>query len=292
MTTNAFRRLVPNLGPRWFVKDELALNGQKYETDSRLLYTMMLMLDWSATRLRRGLLSSMPRPEAADDALALFGQARDVLRGPSESRASYLERLRTSIDDKRVAGNAWALLSQIRGYCSPHAVRVRIINTHGNAYTIERDGSQSTYRHGAWNWDNAIPLAKLTGNRIPWSTFWVVVYPTTDTPSQPWQRDGTWGDGETWGPSSTSTWGSTATPDDVFAIRRIVRRWKPAGSRCVSIIISFDDTAFDPASSAPPLPDGTWKYSSKYSAATPGRRVPARDAGAIYWQGTRDGAPL
>lgn len=300
---SAYRRLISRLGPGWLTRDQIRMpDGTAQEVDSRALYVSMLFMDWAASRLRAGISARFIRASSPDDALAQSGKSLDILRGPDESRDSYIARLQTGIDDKHVAGNNWQMLSQIRGYCSPHAVRVRLINEHGNAYTLDRDGTQSVYRHGAWNWDNATPDAiklglmrlRLDGSTrkaIPWARFWIVIYPTTETPSRPWQRDGTWGDGSVWGDDGT-TWGSTATPDDVFAIQRIVKRWKPLGTRCVSIIVCFSDTDFDPSTTAPPLPDGTWKWAGKYDATTPGIRVPARNSNAIYWPGTTPGAPL
>jgi hypothetical protein len=300
---SAYRRIINRFGPGWLTRDLLQLpDGPPREVDSRAFYASMLLMDWAATRLRAGISARFIRSSSPDDALAYAGKGLDVIRGPDENRDSYIARLQTAIDDKRVAGVSWKMLSQIRGYCTPHAVRVRIINSHGNGYTIDRDGTQSVYRHGAWNWDNAkanalklgLTRTRLNGDvspAIPWSRFWVVIYPTTETPSQPWQRDGTWGDGSVWGDDGT-TWGSTATPGDVFAIRRIVTRWKPLGSRCVSILICFDDTALDPSFTAPPLADGTWMWASKYDPSSPGMRVPARDSNCLFWDGSTPGSPL
>lgn len=297
-------RLGKVLGPSWFVTDKITMpDGTVVEVDNRVNYTWLLMKDFAQQRLRYGVQARMIGL-APTDALTYIGRALDTPQGPSESTDAYRARLTTAIDDKRLAGTAWPLLRQIRGYCSPHLVRVRLVNEHGHWYTLDRDGTQSTHRYSAWNWDsgraNALQLKTLRHRAnapavfspaIPWSKFWVVIYPTTGAPTEPWQRDGTWGDGQTWGDNG-ETWGSTATLDDVFAIRRIVRRWKPIGSRCVSIIVCFDDTDFDPASAAPPLPDGTWTYAGKYDPSTPGRCVPARSSNALYWEGTTQGAPL
>ena len=288
------RNRVKFLGPPWLTSDKIRMpDGTEKDSDSRLLYSVALMFDALRARLHYGMLARTP-DFAPEDALPYVGKGLDMPRGPSEPLESYRARLKGGIDDKRLCGTAWPMMRQIRGYCTPHAVRVRIVNEKGHFYTIDRDGSMSRYRYSSWNWDNATVLAKLLkltrvraggslGPALPWGRFWVIIYPTTGSPTQPWQRDGTWGDGSVWG-EDPGTWGSTATVGDVFAIRRIVRRWKPDGSRCVSIIISFDDTAFDPASS--PLPDGTWKDHAKFDPAHPGRMVPARNPNAIYWGGT------
>lgn len=297
-----WRDLVKFLGPSWLVKDAVRFtDGKTREVDSRVLYAIHLMFDAQLQRLRYGVQARLTQL-APVDALQYIGSSLDTIQGPSESVAAYRARLQTAIDDQRLAGTAWPLLRQVRGYCSPYAVRVRLVNEHGHWYTIDRDGTQSTYRYSAWNWDNGTKLAlqlQIPRNRadgtpslaIPWSRFWVVIYPTTDATPQPWQRDGTWGDGSTWGDNG-QTWGSTATAGDVDAIRKIVTRWKPQGSRCVSIIICFSDTDLNPTSTAPPLADGTWKWAGKYDPSQPGHRVAARSNNAIFWDGSSPGAAL
>jgi len=279
-----FRDIIKKLGPGWLVRDVITMpDGSNVEVDSRLFRAVMTWWDVRATRLKLGLYAALPGLAPAD-ALSYIGNRLGIERGPEEPRASYEYRLQRGIDDKRVAGNAWALLEQIRGYCTPHAVRVRIVNEHGHWYTIDRDGTRSRYRNSTWDWDGASARAELFGTRIPWSRFWVLIYPTTGSPKEPWDRDGTWGNGELWGDNlETETWGSTASPADVLAIQRIIQRWKPAASRCVSAIIVFDDAAFDPADTSPPLADGTWKNCGRYGVVA-GRKTVARSVDAIYWR--------
>ncbi len=294
---------IPDLGPTWLTRDRgIIVNGIPVEVPSRYLTTQATQIQAYYDRINDGVSARFLRAQSPDDALAQQGQIMGILQGPDESRDSYIARLQSGIDDQRLSGGPWSMLRQIRGYCSPHPVRVRIINNHGNAYTIDRDGSETMFRHGAFDWDHAKALALQTNamrtrangivaRAIPWSRYWVVIYPTTDAVPQPWQRDGTWGDGSVWGDDGT-TWGSTAKTTDVFAIRRIVRTWRMFGSRCVSIIVCWDDTAFDPSTSSPPLPDGTWKLASKYDRSKPGQRIAARNPNAIYWAGTKTGAVL
>lgn len=285
-----FRQLIPFLGPSWFTKDKVTNpDGSQTETDSRVLYSLMVMLDAMTARITAGVTASFIGL-GPDDAQAMIGQDRQCLRGPAESAVAYAVRLQTVIDDARLSGNAWSLLSQIRGYCAPNPVRVRLYNDHGNCYTIDRSGARSVVRHTIWNWDglgvgtgsNALPSPGTVGV-TQWSRFWVVIYPATGGSPQPWQRSSTWGTaGQVWGPANTkTTWGSTATADDVFAIQRIVRTWKPFGSRCSKIIVCFDDTALDP--NVGPLPNGTWGNDGKYVG---GVMVAARNTNCLYWTGT------
>ena len=282
-----WRQLIPFLGPSWLTKDKITnADGSQTEVDSRVLYPIMAMFDAMTQRAYNGVTASMVGL-GPDDAQAMIGQDRQCIRGPAESSVSYAARLQTAIDDARQAGNPWALLSQIRGYCSPNAVRVRLFNDHGNCYTINRDGSRSVVKHTAWNWDGQGigpgGLGTAVSGVTQWSRFWIVIYPTTGSPALPWARSSAWGTaGQVWGPSSSkATWGSTATSDDVFAIRRICSQWKPAGSRCSKIIVCFNDTDLDPNGGA--LPDGTWGNAGKWVA---GRMVPARNGNCLYWAGT------
>lgn len=291
--STSFRRLVQFLGPSWLVKDSVPMpDGTTQESDSRVLYSIMAVFDAFTSRLRIGIMSRMPAPNTPADAAQYIGAGLDIQQGPSEPLVNFKLRLTEGIDDKRVSGNAWALLKQIRGYCYPYAIRCAIVNTHGDWYVLNRDGSQSNYWNTAWNWDNAIPLARLQNLAapgtvpIPWSNFWVIIWPTTGAPQQPWQKANNWGSGDKWGQPTNRTWGSTATSDDVYAIRRIVRRWKPVGSRCSNIIVAFTDTDFDPTNASTFPTDGTWGNFAKFNAATPGRMVAARNPNAIYMAGT------
>lgn len=300
---STFRKLIRFMGPKWLVGDKVDNpDGTQTETDSRILYPLMLMFDAFTDRLRLGIRARMIGFAPAD-ARSYIGQGLDIPIGPAEADAAYEARLTSGIDDKRIAGAYQAILKQIAGYCSPYAVRVRLVNERGTWYTRERDGTFSIVTGTAWDWDGKSVLARrgIAGpglpitppfsqggtTRVPWSRFWVLIYPTTDVPKKPWDRDGTWGDGlEVWGNSTTQTWGSTASPDDVTAIRRIVQRWKPAGTHCMHILIVFNDTSFAPTDTSPPNADGKWESDGKYDSATPGRKVPARNANAIYWRGS------
>lgn len=287
-----FRAMIAALGPKWFVKDRIPNgDGSESETDSRILYSMFVVVDALDAIVRRGMRATMPGL-APEDALQYIGKGLRLLRGPDESADVYAQRLSRAWDDWRLAGLAWGMLEQLRAYCYPHAVRVRIVTDLGNTYTIDRDGTRSFVKRTAWDWDHEDPRIRTRARR-PWSRFWVLIYPTTGTPKKPWDRTSDLGDADLWENGAigegNQTIGSTASPADVFAVRRIVRTWKPAGGTCVSILIVFDDTAFDPTDTAPPLPDGTWHDFGRYGV-TAGRKTPARSADAIYWRGTGEAA--
>lgn len=266
-----FRRLVKLLGPKWLVRDEVTAHGETKKVDSRVLFTVALYFDATRDRVKRGIAARFPGGGSTADSLHYIGRDRQTVRGPSEPVETFVLRLQRAIDDWRVAGTAWSVLEQIRAYCYPHAVRVRVVNNHGNYYQIDRDGTRSRGKGLAWNWD-AQPTF--------WSRFWVEIYVDDGSP---WVDTPVWGSEDEWG-GVDYTWGSTALHGDVAAIQKIVRARKPLFARCVNIIVIFDDeaVAFELDATAPPAPDGTWGIASKNVG---GVQVPSRSDDAIYWDG-------
>jgi hypothetical protein len=263
-----FRQLVRYLGPRWLTRDRVLGT----ETTSRVLYSVALLTDSLSERVVQGVRARFPGL-GPDDALSELGRDRLIWRGPAEPATTYAGRLTRWLDDHRVRGNPWALLEQIRAYLVPHAVRVRTVDQWGNWYTIEADGTRSRYKASAWDWDGTSQAAGR-------SRFWVLIY-LGDT--GPWFRQEPWGDpGKLWGEAG-QTWGSTATPEEIAGLRRIVDFWRPAGTRCVQIIYCFEPTLFAPSDTAPPLPDGTYATWGKYVGSV---KVHARNRDAIYIRGT------
>lgn len=275
---SGLRTMIRKLGPGWLVKDQLQLpDGTTVEVDNRVLYAILLVFDALIDRAKDGIKARFPGAGATEDSLQYIGRDRLILRGPSESREVYEARLPGAVDKHRTRGNAFRLMEQIRAYCSPHEVRVRVWYDSGKVYTLERDGTTSVDRETDWDWDGQF------GNEGIWSRFWVIIYPTTGSPQQPWAQP-LWG-AVNWG---EFTWGSTATVADVQAIRSIIETWKPEGTHCKNIIIAFDDTSFDPTAAAPPLPDGTWGPETKNDG---GEQVPTRNERSAYWPGTRGPTP-
>ena len=202
-----------------------------------------------------------------EDALPFFGRDRGVRRGINEPAASWRVRQLRALDDRLTQGNAFALHDQLRAYLQAD-VPVRTVDRRGNWYTTGVGGVRSTsINSGNWDWDGA-PAAQ-------WSRFWVIIYSFSGIPFAQ-STAGAW-------PGAGKTIGTSATPEQVAAIRAIVREWQPDGTRCEWIIVAFDPLSFDPAT---PEPDGTWVHFGKYSA---GEMIPARRITARYWKGV-DGA--
>lgn len=237
---------------------------------ARMVYSFIgIPLDAIAEAASQAVRARFP-DQCPEDALPYHGRDRGIVRGPREPAASYRARLLLWLAAWRGAGVGRAMLDQIAGYLTPNACRIRVWTQVGVVYTREADGSFSITRPATpWNWDADVSL---------WSRFWVIIYSLNGAP---WSRDGTWGDGDVWGSDGT-TWGSTASSDEVQSIRSIIGEWKPGPSVCEHVVVSFDDAAFALTDASPPLPDGLWGHWSKNVG---GVQVPARDSRAIYWRG-------
>ncbi len=265
MTTPARFRLVRRfLGPKWLVDDD---------GESTLVgYSLDLLKDAFVERLELGLLARFPQngpngETAPPDALAALGRDRRVVRGLSEDDEAYALRLLKWLDDRRTAGNPYALMQKLSEYTGP-LCSFRTVDARGNWYSRAADGTQTvSLDTGNWNWDGT--------DAARWSRFWVVIYP-----------NGLWTEGQTWNGVGTQawgdpghTWGSTATPEEVATVRAIVSDWKPAGTRCVNIVLAFDPASFDPAS---PEPNGLW---GRWSKVVAGVQVSSRLSTARYMDG-------
>lgn len=254
-----FRTLRKRLAPRWLTEGEGGLVG----------YALDLIKDAYAERIYLGLLARLPET-AATDALAKIGRDRRTLRGLGpETDASYATRLKAWLTDAKRRGSPFALMQKLQEFIAGGS-SFRIVDARGNWYSRSAAGVETyALNTGNWNWDSSVPSSPQ------WSRFWVIIYPGTR-----WSHSATWGSGQLWG-DTEKTWGTTATPGEVAQVRGIVADWKPAGTRCVNIIIAFDPASFDPTA---PEPDGKWGKPSKVVA---GVHVATRLATADYWDGTR-----
>jgi hypothetical protein len=265
-----FRRAFYDLLPSQF-RDEPDADGNGGEGEL-VAYSLTVMMDAYQERARLAWLARFPT-HAPPDALPLLGRDRKVVRGFSEPEATYRSRLVSAPTRHRTRGNAFALMAELRAYCGVDMM-IRTVDNRGTWYTRAADGTQSTVlAAGNFDWD---------GEPTKWSRFFVVLYPPTTL----WTEGPVWGDADLWGGAwgtSGYTWGSTATPEQVRSIRGIIRDWKPAGTRCVNIIVAFDAASFDPATApGAPMPDGGWAFHGD-GASTRGR---SRLDTARYWKGT------
>lgn len=234
--------------------------------------SLSLMIDDFAARAKLGLLARFPAYAPDDTALAAMGRDRLIVRGINEPSEAYAARLARAFDDHKQRGNPFAMLRQLRAYLQADCV-VRTVDRRGNWFTIEADGSESTsINAGNWDWDG--------GSLAEWARFWIIIYPVGGT--DPWSISGDWGDADLWGAgvwgTAGKTIGTTATTDQVAAVRQIVRDWKPAGTFCEWIIVAFDDATFTPDGATDP--GGEWGTWGNHTGS------PVRLASARYWKGS------
>lgn len=261
-----FRLTRTKISPRWLTDGEGGLVG----------YALDIVKDAFIQRVNLGLLARFPEngpngETAPADALQAMGRDRRVIRGLSETDAEYAARLKLWLDDRKRQGNPFMLMQKLAEYLGP-LPSYRTVDARGNWYSRAADGTESSsLDQQNWDWDGT-PI----GER--WARFWVIIYPNglwTEN-SDDWGAN-TWG-ASGWG-ESEETWGSTAPRNHVTTVQGIVSDWMPAGTRCINIIIAFDNASFDPTA---PEPDGLWEG---YSKNVGGVQVPARLATARYWDG-------
>jgi hypothetical protein len=262
-----FRDFIREISPPWLRREW----GEKY------LYAPGVLVDGVTEWMLQGVRARFPQ-KGTPTALGAIGRDRRIVRGFAETDAAYQVRLLKWLDSWRIAGNPVAMLEQLAGYLSPFEVRIRTVSHKGTWFTREPDGTIEIHRkQGNWDWDGEPPQK--------WSRFWVIIYPLasgvfTEGPS--YNTAQLYGGG--YGLAPTATRGTTATIEQVVAIRQLVREWKPAGTRCIKIIIAFDAASFDPTDPpGAPLPDGLWGNDAKVVAGT---YVPSRLSTARYWAGT------
>jgi len=237
----------------------------------KLLYTPGLIHDAQIDALNQGILAGMGI--GTNTALPLIGDDRKTLRGPAESEPAYRARLSQVWTAGRTWGGYRSLLSQLYDYLQLARV-LRCISSSGDFWWVPAgdvradDGVHNALRYrGTWDWDSS----------GQWWRIFVVIQSQSGTP---WSPEGTWGDGQVWGDGGT--WGSTATPNDVASVRSVVKAWKAQHAVAAWIIVSFDDTAFDPLTAGSTMPDGNWQHWSKVVS---GEQVPSRYGSAVYWDG-------
>ena len=256
------------MGPPW-----LTVTGES----GQLGFALDIIKNAFVERARLGLLVRFPQQDptgtpAPDDALAAMGRDRRIVRGLSETSKAYAARLLTWLDTWATAGNPFTLMNQLAAYMGPLPM-LRTVDVRGNWFTRNANGTQSALLAQAnWDWDGAADALRR------WSRFWVIIYP-----NGLWTTDGTWGDGGEWGDGRS--WGSTALVSQVKTIQGIVKAWKPAGTRCVNIILAFDNSSFTPttARDGTGIPNGTW---GTRATTVDGVAVPSRLSTARYWDGS------
>lgn len=239
----------------------------------RLLWSVGLILDTKNELTRQGVKARMPGV-GTPTALPAIGDDRLIDRGPEEPEDNYALRLSSAFDTWRSAGNAIRLLENLRAYFLPNPLPLRLVSDRSVWHQIDQTTGIVTRQKGDdlgadnWHWD---PFA-AGSPPFRWWRGWVII-----DASAMWTQ---WlvgelpiGSGVIVGDGHTV--GSTATPEQVASIRRIVRRFKPAHAHVYSIIVTFVDGLFSQHKQLTdaPMPNGNY------------HRLENRSTDAIYWQG-------
>lgn len=239
------RALWKRIVPAWLSTGESELVG----------YAAALLIDASLERMHLGHLARFPQqgPDGTPgptDALYALGRDRGVTWGIDETPTSYAYRLTQWLVDARTRGTAFTLMKQLAAYCDwdgSKGCSFRVVDNSGNWFSRSATGVEtSSLATGNWNWDGEPSTS--------WARFWVIIYPGTR-----WTITGQdWGDATNpWG-GAAATWGSSTITDvQTKTLRALVADWKPAGTRCHTIVLAFDPASFDPTT---PEPNGTWHH--------------------------------
>lgn len=200
----------------------------------RIFYTIGTMLDAYSDEMREGIKARMPGI-GTYTALPYLGRDRQIDRGPTEPDASYAARLSGAFDAWRIAGSARAILEQLRAYFSPSdGPPMRTVSNQAVWHEIDPTSGETTKTvvRTNWQWDSFGQATPRTKNHRGW----VIIEGLGIWILDRYDGTTTWGDG--------GTWGSTALPPEVAAIRGIVRKWKSAHNYVPSVIVTFNAGLF------------------------------------------------
>jgi hypothetical protein len=222
-------------------------------------------------------------------ALPFIGQDRLIPQGVNEPVAAYRQRLRVAIPLwSTLAGTPWGALKATLGCVSPVQPQVRHVtsgpgvgvasgwsNFDAGADTTQSPWYVSMTPQFAWDNDGTDYQDPAIGATDAWWRFWIIIYST----GAPWcTASGTWGaSGKKWG-DTTKCWGFQNTTAIFAQIQAVLRQWKSNHSWCRWVIVSFDDTLFDPFQAM--TPDGSW---GRWGKIVNGQRVRARSTSARYF---------
>lgn len=232
-------------------------------------YAITSVLDAIVERLWQGISERFPE-FASEEGLEALGRDRRIVRGPSESIASYRLRLIGWREAWRNAGAVVGMLAQTRLYFAPNYVRMRIVSgnaTHARWTTIEPDNTRSYLRTTSpvWDWDSAQPYVAPLARSARWH---LIVYPAAPYALHP----------SLVVPDSVTSVGSTFAVQQGLDILQIANSFRQAGARPWGMILAFDPSSFNPDGTSAYYPDGTW-----YRTYVAGMTVPNRDPTARYY---------
>lgn len=238
-----FRTVFKTLAPSWLTSGE----------GERVLFSLGLMLDATAERMRQALVLRFPDYTEDKTSLDYLGRDRLLIRGIDETAARYASRLIAwrYPYGHRVRGNAWALLDQVRSYFQDAGGSDQAtIDVTGNQRVMWADGGRARAALGPVNYDGD----------FTWPRFVVLIDARASGFDQ--ATSPLIGDPALWGGMiggvGTIGFGRSSAYADINTLRQIVADYKPAGTKCLSLLFIVDGVATveDALTLAPP--DGTW----------------------------------
>lgn len=194
-----------------------------------ILTALGAVVDSSVARLLAAALIRFPSVERPS-ALGAIGRERKLLRGPGETRAAYVTRLRAWWDAHRERGNAYSLLEQMRSYLGAVAPVVHeVVDYNGTRYTSHPDGTITR--------DRVLWGADASGH---WARAWIMIHLDAPTIQAP-VRDASGavvldGDGE---PTLASASIFALSDADLEMLRAIPRAWVPAHVERTTIVLLY-----------------------------------------------------
>lgn len=260
----------------------------------RFLWTCAIGGDACLEKLNQAVHDTLTGSAVVSALPFIAAQRGNILRGLTESDDPYRARLQTALDDLRLAGSAWSVLRQVRGYVLASEPRAFTVSsrwssagvatsstwdTFGDAATTASSPAHALYNTGGlgnWDWDS---LGPTDGSWGWWR--WYLVLDYQDLAGEAWiTKDGKWGSGGAWGDGKA--WGVDATADVGRSIKIIVNQWK--ANWCHWIVVCFDGALFDPTAAAGGgvNPDG---HFGRWSKLVGGVYVKARFEDACYFEG-------
>lgn len=205
--TLTFRDAMHTMLPKWLRNGNIG----------KVMYTIGLHLDGLGDAAVAGVRRRFPEP-SSEDAAAILGHDRKIIRGRDEPWETYAVRLRRWREDHRKRGGPYALLQQLHAFWAQAPFGISLLYPGANKTYFSMSTSGVITRAIGTMWTPADFSTR-------WSR-WLLVYQWPDPLPDPIN----WGDpGETWG--SGRVWGSGLSSQEVSDIRRVPRQWGNAHSR-------------------------------------------------------------
>lgn len=239
--------------PVWMTRP----NGKAFLT------AFMLFLDLCMVVLEESFYARMPGL-GTPTALPLIAHDRGLLRGMTDTDASFSARLITWLDRWRQAGSQIAIARAIQDYVGGNP-KVKVVSRAGVMTTLEAGGASSSVQTVTWDWDSISNPERANGAHLGWNTagalfwaeIWIIIY------APPWTQFAGW-------PGGPSPLGALNMPRiDDENIKTLLAQWKSAHTFVRAVILTYDATLFDPSNSAK-MPNGKfgqWSYPTSGNGA-------------------------